>query len=97
MINLKELKENIEKMPKYHQIEVLRILSNCNEVCLNENNNGTFVNLTEQSSEVIEKLENYSKYVDEQQQELSMIEEEKEKLEKTFFKDNKEISNVIIE
>ena len=97
MIILKELKEDIEKMPRYHQIEILRILSECKEVCLNENNNGTFVNLTEQSNEVIEKLKNYSKYVDEQQTELAVIEEQKEKLEKTFFKDNKEINNVIIE
>lgn len=85
MSNLKELKERIEKMPKYHQIEILRILSECGNVCLNENNNGTFVNLTEQPEYIIEKLEHYSKYVDEQQSELAYIEDEKEKLEQTFF------------
>ena len=72
-------------------------MSECGNVCLNENNNGTFVNLTEQPEDIIAKLEHYSKYVDEQQTELAAIEEQKEKLEKTFFKDNKEINNVIIE
>ena len=85
MSSLKELKERIEKMPKYHQIEILRILSECGNVCLNENNNGTFVNLTEQPEDIIAKLEQYSKYVDEQQSELAYIEDEKEKLEQTFF------------
>jgi len=85
MSSLKELKERIEKMPKYHQIEILRILSECGNVCLNENNNGTFVNLTEQPEDIIEKLEHYSKYVDEQQSELACIEDQKEKLEQTFF------------
>jgi len=85
MSNLKELKERIEKMPKYHQIEILRILSECGNVCLNENNNGTFVNLTEQPEDIIVKLEHYSTYVDEQQSELACIEDEKEKLEQTFF------------
>ena len=85
MSSLKELKERIEKMPKYHQIEILRILSECDNVCLNENNNGTFVNLTEQPEDIIAKLEHNSKYVDEQQSELAYIEDEKEKLEQTFF------------
>lgn len=85
MTNLKELKERIEKMPKYHQIEILRILSKCEGVCLNENSNGTFVNLTEQTNEVIDKLVNYSKYVEEQQLTLSNIEKEKKNLENTFF------------
>ena len=32
------LKERIEKMSKYHQVEVLRILTNTPEVKINENN-----------------------------------------------------------
>jgi len=96
MTKLRLLKERIEKMSKHHQIEVLHIFSQIPEVCLNENNNGTFINLTEQNDDVITKLTNYIKYVDEQQKQLSTIENEKERLEKVFFKDNKEISNIII-
>jgi hypothetical protein len=89
-IELQSLKENIEKMSKFHQIEILRILSSSNKVYLNENNNGTFVNLTEQSDDIIEELKKYVKYVSEQQLHLSIIENEKSRLEKIFCKDNKE-------
>ncbi len=90
-IELQNLKENIEKMSKFHQIEILRILSNASSnVCLNENNNGTFVNLTEQSKDVILELKKYVKYVNEQQSQLSIIEDEKSRLEKIFCKDNKD-------
>ena len=95
MVKLQELKENIEEMSKYHQIEVLRILSTISNIVLNENNNGTFVNLTEQTEEVINKLIDYTNYVNEQQTHLQTIEEEKDRLENTFFKDNKETTNNI--
>lgn len=93
MVKLQELKENIEEMSKYHQTEVLRILSTISNIVLNENNNGTFVNLTEQTEEVINKLVDYTNYVNEQQTQLQTIEEEKDRLENTFFKDNKDTNN----
>jgi hypothetical protein len=89
-IELQQLKETIEKMPKFHQIEILRILSASNKVFLNENNNGTFVNLTEQPEDIINQLKKYAKYVNEQQLQLSIIENEKSRLEKIFCKDNKD-------
>ena len=79
------LKERIEHMDKYHQIEILRILSNFTSVKTNENNNGTFVNLTELSSDIIKELDKYADYVDEQQKLLKKIEKEKEQIEQTFF------------
>lgn len=79
------LKDRIENMDKYHQIEILRILNKFTEIKKNENNNGTFINLTELSLEVIKELEKYTDYVDEQQKLLKKIENEKEKLEQTFF------------
>ena len=36
----------------------------------NENNNGTFINLTELLPDVIDELEKYANYVDEQQNQL---------------------------
>jgi hypothetical protein len=80
-----KLKERIENMPKYHQIEVLRILNKNSSVKTNENNNGTFVNLTEQSEDVIIELEKYADYVDEQQKHLNKVEDEKDLIEQTFF------------
>jgi CTP-dependent riboflavin kinase len=84
-INISKLKERIETMPKYHQIEILRILNNDNSVKKNENNNGTFVNLTEQNKEVLYNLDKYANYVDDQQKHLNKVETEKERIEKTFF------------
>jgi predicted nuclease with TOPRIM domain len=81
-------------MSKYHQIEVLRILKNTHGLCINENNNGTFVNLTEQAELIITSLEKYASYVDEQQDRLEEIEVEKTRIQDVFFKDNKEIDNI---
>ena len=84
-MDLNVLKERIERMEKYHQIEVLRILNNMTSVKKNENNNGTFVNLTEQNQKVIEELNRYANYVEEQQKQLKKIETEKEQIEQHFF------------
>ena len=84
-ITIQLLKERIERMSKYHQIEVLRILHNKGSVCKNENNNGTFINLTEQKPDIIQSLEDYANYVDKQKQQIDKIENEKELIGKTFF------------
>jgi len=80
-----KIKERIENMSKYHQIEVLRILEKEKEVNRNENNNGTFINLTEQSEHIIKLLETYADYVDEQQKQFNKIEDDKEELRKGYF------------
>ena len=85
MSSINILKERIEKMSKYHQIEVLRILTNTPEVKLNENNNGTFINLSEQPIDILNKLEKYANYVDEQQKHLKSLEIEKDEIEQNFF------------
>jgi hypothetical protein len=84
-MSINSLKERIENMSKYHQVEVLRILTKFSSVKTNENNNGTFINLTEQSPEVISELEKYANYVDEQQIQLKKGELEKEHIEQNFF------------
>ena len=84
-MNLTVLKERIETMEKYHQIEILRILNVFNNIKTNENNNGTFVNLSELPENVITELEKYTKYVDEQQIQLKIGENKKETIEQSFF------------
>ena len=61
---LEKLKNRIEKMSKHHQIEVLRLLMKFENINKNSNNNGTFVNLSKQTPEVIKALEDYADYVD---------------------------------
>jgi len=85
-MSLRELKEEIEKMSKHHQIEILKLLCDNNSYeYLNENQNGTFINLTSLPSDIIEKMQKYCKYVSEQQENLSMIEQEKQRIEQEFF------------
>ena len=91
------LKDKIEAMGKNQQVEVLRILSSAvPPVTLNENNNGTFVNLTALSDTELDKLRSYVKYVEEQQEHLRVAEREMERLGNTYFKGNKETENTKI-
>jgi oligoribonuclease (3'-5' exoribonuclease) len=82
----------IEKMNKFNQIEVLRILKD-NNATLNENNYGIFVNLTNLNDTILDKLSNYIEYVEDQEQNLNHIEKQKEDYINTYFtKDIKDIA-----
>tara|TARA_Y100001935_G_scaffold200479_1_gene168810 strand:- start:179 stop:451 length:273 start_codon:yes stop_codon:yes gene_type:complete len=87
--NLQLIKTRIESMTIYHQMEILRIFNN-NNTTLNENNNGTFINLTGLDNSIIEKINKYIKYVDEQEDELNEVENEKDRIQNKFFNGNKE-------
>lgn len=93
--NLNFLKEKIEALDKFHQIEILRILSKDTSSILNENNNGVFINLTNINDTVIEEIEKYLDYVKKQEKQLTEIELQKDILSNTFFKDNKD--NMVIQ
>lgn len=84
------LKSNIESLSKHHQIEVLRILRNISEICVNENKNGSFVNLTQVNDDTIKLLEEYITHVKKQESQLNDVEVEKINIQNTFFKDNKD-------
>lgn len=85
-INIQELRDRIEKMDKYHQIEVLRILKkHVVDVHKNENKNGTFINLSELNQASLHDIVAYANYFDEQQNELNKGEEEKVQIQKNFF------------
>ena len=84
-------------MPKYHHVEILSILKSDPSISINENNNGTFINLSELEESMIGRVQEYVSYIEEQQEQLSIIEREKLRLEKTFFnnrtnQDNEAIS-----
>tara|TARA_B110001450_G_scaffold256524_1_gene287364 strand:+ start:3075 stop:3497 length:423 start_codon:yes stop_codon:yes gene_type:complete len=88
MDRLKKIKKEIENMPKCHQIEVLRLCKKNNNILVNENNNGTFINLTEVNDIFLQKLEDYVSYVIEQKHELDVIEDKKYNLQNNFFNEN---------
>ena len=85
------IREKIESMPKFNQVEILRILSKDETVTLNENKYGTFINLTELQSEMIDNLKMYINYVNTQEYNLNELEKRKEEFKNIFFtKDNKD-------
>ena len=90
MSELNEIKESIEMMSKHHQIEVLRILCNRKNIHINENQNGTFVNLSSLTSLDIDALKEYSDYVKDQQKNLAIIESKKQFIQNKYFNDNKD-------
>lgn len=81
---LMSLKDGIENMPIVHQIEILRILHN-KHTQINENKNGVFVNISKLNDTTLRQLEEYMKYVIQQEKQLNEIEQQKEILTKEFF------------
>ena len=83
--DLKQLKDRIEVLNQHHQIQILKIMTQCS-VDLTENKNGSFINLTNVDDVVISKITDYLGYVDEQEMQLKEIENQKTELTKQFFK-----------
>lgn len=91
---LEYIRESIETMNKFHQIEALRILSKHNEVILNENKYGIHINLSELQNDVLNELNEFIQYVNTQEQNLEVVEKQKECYKSTYFStsENKENS-----
>jgi hypothetical protein len=82
---LNYIRETIEKMNKFNQIEILRILNKHENVTLNENKYGIHVNLSELDKDIIQELSIFIKYVTTQEQTLNSIERQKEDYRNTYF------------
>ena len=83
--SLKYLRDKIELLNAFHQIEILRIL-HTNNVTFSENKNGVFVNLTYVSPDIIDTISEYFIYVYKQESQLNEIEEKKIVLSNQYFK-----------
>mgnify|MGYP003643495876 FL=1 len=94
MNDLNCLKESIEELSKFHQVEILKILKSDETITINENKNGIFINMTSLKDSVITELGNYLKYVNKQEKQLNDIEVQKDELSNTYFKDNKDNSSI---
>jgi hypothetical protein len=94
MNDLNCLKEKIEELSKFHQVEILKILKNDETITINENKNGIFINMTSLKDSVITELGDYLKYVNKQEKQLNDIEVQKNELSNTYFKDNKDNSSI---
>jgi len=82
---LNYIRENIENMNKFNQVEVLRILNKHSDVILNENKYGIHINLSELKKEILDELSVYIKYVSTQEINLNVIEQQKEDYRNTYF------------
>jgi hypothetical protein len=88
---LEVIRQKIESLPKFNQVEILRILNKDESVILNENKYGTFINLTELNARMIDNLKNYINYVNAQEFNLNELEKQKEEFKNIYFtKDNKD-------
>ncbi len=85
------IREAIENMSKFNQIEILRILTRHKDVIINENKYGIHINLSDVCSTILDELLVYVNYVTTQEIELNNIERQKENYKNTYFlKDNKD-------
>lgn len=88
---LNGIRETIESMSKFNQIEVLRILTRHKNVTINENKYGIHINMSDLKSNILNEFLIYINYVNTQEIELYNIEKQKESYKNTYFvKDNKD-------
>ena len=79
------IRESIENMSKFNQIEILRILTRHKEVIINENKYGIHINLSDLSNDILDELSVYVNYVTTQEITLNSIEKQKEDYRNTYF------------
>ena len=82
---LNYIRDSIENMNKFNQIEVLRILNNNKDVTINENKYGIHINLSELKKDILDEISSYIKYVNTQEVTLHQVEKEKEDYKNTYF------------
>ena len=88
---INSMRDAIENMSKFNQIEVLRILTRHKSVHINENKYGIDINLSDLKSVILNELYVYINYVNKQEIELYNTEKQKETYKNTYFiKDNKD-------
>ena len=81
---LESLKKDIEQLNESDHLKILKILLE-NNVSVSENNNGCFINLSDVEDDVIEKLSNFLKFLGEQIDNLSIIEDKKKTMKSKYF------------
>lgn len=84
MDKLINLKDKIECLDKTKHIEVFKLFKN-KEIPFSENKNGIFINLTNVKKEVIEDIQNYIYYLENQENMINEIEKQKNEYKKSFF------------
>ena len=92
---IEKIKNSIETMDKYYQIEILKILSK-NASKINENKSGVYVNLSFLPKKVIDELQEYIDYIRDQEKSLVTMEYQKEEFKNTFFVEKEDKDNPLV-
>ena len=82
---LNYIRDSIENMNKFNQVEVLRLLNKHKDVTINENKYGIHINLSDLKKDLLDELINYINYVNTQEVALHQVEKEKEDYKNTYF------------
>lgn len=93
--DLELLKSRIERLEQHHHIEILRIITE-NKIKLSENKNGVFINMSFLPEQLIQLIEKYLEYIDEQKTSLKTVEYQKEEFKKSFFDEKEDKDNTSI-
>jgi hypothetical protein len=83
--DLSQIRDSIEAMNKFNQVEILRILTKHKNVTINENKYGIHINLSELNGQIINELKMYINYVNTQEIQLNHTEQQKESFKNIFF------------
>lgn len=86
---IRELKDNIELLSKSYQIEIGRLFLS-NNIQIDENKNGIFINLSKVDAPTLIKVKNYLNYANLQESKLKNIENKQEELKDFYFKNTNE-------
>ena len=77
------LRDKIEKMDKHNHLEILKIFADYkSDINFNENANGTYINLFNVKKEIIDRVNNYVKFVESQENYLNSMEQQTEAYKK---------------
>lgn len=78
------IRNKIEELNKESHIEVFKIFKK-HEVDYSENKNGIFINLSITHDKVINDVENYIKYINNQEKIIDEVEHQKQSIEQAYF------------
>ena len=74
---IERIKNSVEQLSKTHHIEILKIIKQFQDVKINENKSGVYINLTFLQKEVLDKINEYLEYINGQEEMLEIAETEK--------------------
>ncbi len=87
-MSLEKIKLEIENMDKIQQLEILKIIHQCEPATINENKSGVYMNLSTMKPSTLEKIQKFNEYVQTQEQTLNVAEKQKDEFKHSYFDNN---------